>query len=459
MKKILIIVALVFNVTFVLAQGIIFDHGTMQEIYKLAKEKNKLIFVDVYTEWCGPCKKMSKEVFTNNEVGKYYNANFINYKLDAEKGEGPELAKKWGVTGYPTYFYLNSNGDIVYTTSGAVSAEKFIEFGKTVSFYSKNGGQKEINRRVQSDSCSYEFLKEYYKYADDKVKKAIYARYMLSMPDEILFDIKTGEFISSKDFVYYKPLMDRITKGLLERNNRDKDYVFSYTFPVLRKISLFFEDAIKKENMQMFNELLIHKKTMSSLPQSTDKDAYIKEGRGIGFVSPQFLKLKMFSTIQTNEEEFKTLFPSYMESQMRDFPIDTLSKSMEQRFVLYSHLKTEKGGTYSSLVAEDLFGRHSIFAKSIYECVFYYWLISNPEANIRNKCKEWIIYTYKINPYNYNSLFQAVDLMIKIGEFDEALDLLEQYIPILTKLKLDSRITRQVNNTKTVIIRLKERIV
>ena len=93
MKKYLILLAftLILGSTCI-AQGIEFAHGsTWKEILAKAEKEDKLIFVDAYAEWCGPCKKMAKDVFTQKEVGGYFNANFVNVKMDMEAGEGPML--------------------------------------------------------------------------------------------------------------------------------------------------------------------------------------------------------------------------------------------------------------------------------------------------------------------------------------------------------------------------------
>ncbi|MGN6417052.1 MAG: thioredoxin family protein [Pseudobacter sp.] len=106
-------------------KGLQFFHGSWAELKAEAKRTNKLIFVDVYTDWCGPCKKMVALVFPLKEVGDKYNPGFINYKLDAEKGEGPELAKQFSVQGFPTYLYLNSDGDLIHRGIGYFEADKF----------------------------------------------------------------------------------------------------------------------------------------------------------------------------------------------------------------------------------------------------------------------------------------------------------------------------------------------
>ena len=93
MKKIIFILLLCGYGISVLAQGISFQKGNWKEILAMAKKEKKLVFIDNYTSWCGPCKKMVKEVFPMQAVGDFYNANFVCYKLDWEKGDGVEVAK------------------------------------------------------------------------------------------------------------------------------------------------------------------------------------------------------------------------------------------------------------------------------------------------------------------------------------------------------------------------------
>lgn len=113
------------------AQGVDFKSLTMQEAQAVAEKEKKMIFIDFYTTWCGPCKMMSSEVFTQDQVGEYFNRAFVNLKVDAEKGEGVELAKKYQVKAYPTFVVLRADGTEVYRTAGAVrQTSSSIRFGK-----------------------------------------------------------------------------------------------------------------------------------------------------------------------------------------------------------------------------------------------------------------------------------------------------------------------------------------
>ncbi len=107
-------------------QGIVFEQGSWQDVLAKAKKEDKLVFVDVYTSWCGPCKKMVAEVFPLKEVGDVFNAAFVNYKIDAEKGEGIQIAKQFGVKSYPTYLFVNGDGVLVYRSGGYNEAKLFL---------------------------------------------------------------------------------------------------------------------------------------------------------------------------------------------------------------------------------------------------------------------------------------------------------------------------------------------
>ena len=115
----------VFNSS--IAQGIIFFEGTWEAVMIEAEAQKKPIFLDAYASWCGPCKYMDAMVFPKQRLGEYYNQNFINYKLDMEKGEGPRLAKIYKVGSYPTFLYIEANGRLIHRAIGAKSVDKMLE--------------------------------------------------------------------------------------------------------------------------------------------------------------------------------------------------------------------------------------------------------------------------------------------------------------------------------------------
>ncbi|MEE1945769.1 thioredoxin family protein [Pedobacter sp. KR3-3] len=129
MKEYIATLLLLSSILAVKAQenGINFLKDTKwNDALSMAKAQNKLIFVDVYTDWCGPCKTMDAEIFPLKVVGDKYNRHFINYKLDAEKGEGPALKAKYSVKTYPNYLFINGDGVLIYRSTSSMPANEFL---------------------------------------------------------------------------------------------------------------------------------------------------------------------------------------------------------------------------------------------------------------------------------------------------------------------------------------------
>jgi len=110
----------------------VFKVNTYNEALALAKEQNKPILVDISASWCGYCKRMKKNVYTNSEVASYLNNNFITIAIDGEVGEGIDMAKKYNVTGYPTFVFINPDGSLLHKTAGYHSTKEFIKLGESV---------------------------------------------------------------------------------------------------------------------------------------------------------------------------------------------------------------------------------------------------------------------------------------------------------------------------------------
>ena len=98
--------------------GVQFFAGSWQAALAEAKRRNKPLFVDVYTTWCPPCRRMAQEAFPSPKLGETYNARFINYQINAEVGEGVNVARSYAVTSYPTALYIAPNGELMQRSVG-----------------------------------------------------------------------------------------------------------------------------------------------------------------------------------------------------------------------------------------------------------------------------------------------------------------------------------------------------
>ncbi|MCW3170162.1 thioredoxin family protein [Chryseobacterium sp. 09-1422] len=156
MKKTAILSFLFFAVI-AFGQGIKFEEGNFKSLLAKAKKENKLIFIDAYAVWCGPCKLMVKNIFPLKPVGDYYNANFINAKIDMEKGEGIDLAKKYNVKAFPTYLFINGDGEEVHRTLGYVEEKDFIQFAMDAG--DPNKRLTSLKQKFEKGEKDPEFLK------------------------------------------------------------------------------------------------------------------------------------------------------------------------------------------------------------------------------------------------------------------------------------------------------------
>jgi len=89
-----------------------------------AAARNQLVMVDFYTDWCGYCKKLDREVFPNAKVIQAAR-RFVPVKLNAEK-EGRAAALRYKVRSFPTILFLDGKGNAIAVIPGFVPAKEFV---------------------------------------------------------------------------------------------------------------------------------------------------------------------------------------------------------------------------------------------------------------------------------------------------------------------------------------------
>lgn len=109
-----------------------FKETSLESALRAAQKSDKIVFVDVYTNWCKPCKEMDKFVFSDARVGNFFNKYFINFKLNAQSPENKKIARSYGVTAYPTLIFLDKNGESLLSSMGYIDAEMLLEYGKEI---------------------------------------------------------------------------------------------------------------------------------------------------------------------------------------------------------------------------------------------------------------------------------------------------------------------------------------
>lgn len=152
MKKIISGLLLFSAITAFAQEAIKFEELPFKDLIAKAKKEKKIVFLDAYASWCGPCKMMERNVFTQKSVGDYFNANFVNARFDMEKGEGRDIAVKYGVRSYPTYLFLNGDGELVSQNFGYMEESMFLTMAQDVNSHNnKKGSLKERFAKGEKD--------------------------------------------------------------------------------------------------------------------------------------------------------------------------------------------------------------------------------------------------------------------------------------------------------------------
>ena len=127
-RMFMVVVLSTTTISFASAQGIKFVESNFKEALAQAEQEKKLLFMDCYTSWCGPCRLLANRVFINDSIGQFFNKHFVSLKVDMEKGEGPALARQYGVKAYPTLLFIDpSTQEIVSQVVGFRTVKALLE--------------------------------------------------------------------------------------------------------------------------------------------------------------------------------------------------------------------------------------------------------------------------------------------------------------------------------------------
>lgn len=231
MKKIVSVLFLFSAIATFAQEAIHFQELPFKDLILKAKKENKIVFIDAYTSWCGPCKMMERNIFTKKTVGDYYNSNFVNARFDMEKGEGREIAAKFGVRSYPTYLFLNGDGELVSQNFGYMEESMFLSMAQDInSPNNKKGTLKErfekgekdpeflINIMRLNSSSDFDFAKKASeRYFENKEKTSELTKDDIGL---LLFFLKSSEDKNYKVFTQRKA---EIIKFLPEETYREFD--------------------------------------------------------------------------------------------------------------------------------------------------------------------------------------------------------------------------------------------
>jgi thiol-disulfide isomerase/thioredoxin len=270
-----ILITICFSVTSAFSYGqkkeINFQSGTFSDLKAKAKKENKLIFVDAYTTWCGPCKWMDKNIYTNDTVADYFNSTFVNAKLDMEKGEGIEFAKQYKVGCYPNLLFIDGDGKVVHRAAGSMPAKEFISLAKESQDPQKNFSH--FSDGYETHKNDPRFLQDYLKAISVRCLEAndIVNQYFSTQKDDELSQRTNWEIIStytqdynSREFQYLIKNIDlyykKYTRDSVDENVKNilKGQGFDILFDKKSSEEQFanYQEGVKKLDYSGTGEVL-----------------------------------------------------------------------------------------------------------------------------------------------------------------------------------------------------------
>ena len=372
MKKLIIVFLLCRLTSLNAEEGIQFFKGTFSEALVQANAQHKLLFIDCYTTWCGPCKWMSANVFTDNTVSSSFNKNFICLELDMEKGEGLNIAKKYSVKNYPTFLWIDQSGNQVHRSVGSTSSGDFLIIAgkamdpkKNLSFmksqYEKGMRERELLLNYASS------LKSAY----DMSYQTVADEYFRTLPEKDLAEEKNWNAI-----LEFTPNIN------------------SYTYGAMTRMVPLFNERYGKDSVQVvFDELAI-----SSL-------SFARQQKDSILLKKAIAKLK--------------------ESNNKELIKQGLSEEM-------NYYKGNKNYSRYAELAHDYINSHFLDDPKMLNAVCWTYFQHISDKNQLAEAEKWIAQSVALEDKYYNTDTYA-NLLKKLGKKKEAIEIVNHAIALAKK--------------------------
>ena len=411
MKKIIILltVCLCMVSGMAMSQGMRFEKGSFEQALAKTKAEGKLLFVDAYAVWCGPCKWMSDNIFVDSEVGEYFNQYFVGVKIDVERGEGPSVKARYAIEGLPGYLFMDSAGNIVFRASGSMPKEKFMELLEDAREAAKdpdNVGRMAARYPMELDN--EHFLKEYL----DKLKASGSAGYYDVV--EQYLKIQKSMAPSSGEMVrfLYDHVNSLVFGGEADRILQENLWTYAWDAYVRKGI---------REKFQQLGQLLASNTTEYAIQKKDTSllDLAIKqvEAYGLKPQDGQKERLLVYYYSQTGDgENYKRLVRPQIESFYKTLDAKALREKHEE--LVKKRGDVSKGGwrSYAMINSEKLRYMASEYAR---------FVSSREDGEL---LLEWATCVYEMLPSDSNNAAFYAKALYLYGDKEKGLRLMTDVV-------------------------------
>ena len=437
MKRLLLLVLIVSSTAF--SQGIEFRKERYAEVLKMAKEQNKLVFIDIYTSWCGPCKHMADNIFPLPKVGEYYNTYFLNLQLDAEKSEdGKMVAKSFGVSAYPTFLFVNGDGELVYRFLGGKSEDMFIKEGeKAVEAFAALPELKKYTKEYEKGNREKEFLNRYFIVKDRSGLDCsdVLLDYFAQVDDARLLDSVHIPRIA-KIAVFDQKLANRLVDAACKEAanpTKNKKEAVAVNKAVCTFLGACLQKTARADQEEFFEEVLALKDRLFKATGAKESATAASLGGGNIYVPSELSRLNYYSA-KKKLDKFNRTFIDYMAALKKNYD-ETYKEKAAMREAMDAKLKAAKESgneeEYESAkrLRAMMFAFSSIddyyISTSMVENVERYEEIFEGEkdAAYRDRVAGWYVFLHRLSPSAKTAVYVA-DKLLALDKKELAIEVL-----------------------------------
>mgnify|MGYP003575303134 CR=1 FL=1 len=242
---------------------------------KQAAAEKKLIFVDLYFTGCMPCAQMDKEVFPDPKVAALLNADFVTFKSDILKEEiGKKLCMKYGVTGFPTFLFMNADGKVIDIAGGFQNVEQFTALLQNAKSQAEKAKFKKYSTTINEKDYPDFYVQAYMANKRNVPFETVdaYLKAQPSLMAEVPFVIISGLRIGRQYDDFYLKNAQQLYKDYGSSN------VNIHVFNILRSKRKEFE---KTKDMASFKKLLEEMKSLYTTEEWTKYEGILLKDFGV----------------------------------------------------------------------------------------------------------------------------------------------------------------------------------
>ena len=223
-------ILLLGNVLDMQAQGVAFRNVSWADLKQQAQTEKKAIFIDVYTSWCGPCKKMDRDVFSKAEVGSYMNDKFVSAHVDAERQKDFGLFAEYTPSAFPTFYWLDAEGNLLDVESGFLPAEDFLKQSEKALRNTIGVRYQALQRRWNEGDRSPRFIEEFVLDVMPKIHVDSVRTYMNRYLENLGADEQRTKEVGKMVILFPQKVVDDAVWRTFVGNNDEYTRLFGYEY-------------------------------------------------------------------------------------------------------------------------------------------------------------------------------------------------------------------------------------